>query len=179
MTAKEYLRFEPEPGYTPPEGLTFRYSIPEDVLPMKEWFSDPEVYSWFPMDGELEIDDGAKRWLSFGQIKSSLTAELNGVPCGIATLYLQAYKRILHQSELGIIVGTGFRDKGIGTFLMKALIQLAKKQFHIELLHLQVYSGNPALNFYKRLGFKEFGKQTHWIKEKNKYVGRIFMELPI
>ena len=158
------------------EGLTIRYTQPSDADYLKAWLSDPSVGSWFPMCNDLEIDDATRRWISFCRIHSSLTALMNGVPCGIVTLYLQAYKKLLHQAEFGIIVGSEYRNKGIGSFLIKSAMRLAKEQFHIELLHLQVYAENPAIRLYKRMGFREFGKQTHWIKEEDRYVGRIFME---
>ena len=158
------------------KGLTIRYTQPQDAEHLKAWLSDPEVSHWFPMANDAEIEDAVRRWISFSRIKSSLTAEFNGVPCGIVTLYIQAYRKLAHQSEFGIIVGSGLRNKGIGSFLLKSVMRLAKEQFRLELLHLQVYAENPAIRFYKRNGFREFGKQTHWIKESDRYVGRIFME---
>jgi putative acetyltransferase len=160
----------------PLEGLSVRYTENADGEHLKNWLMDPEVSSWFPMEGEAEVDDATRRWISFSRIKSSITCELNGVPCGIATLYLQAYKKLIHQAEFGIIVAPGYRNKGIGTFLIKSVMRLAREKFNIELLHLQVYAENPAIRLYKRMGFREFGRQTHWIKEKDRYVGRIFME---
>lgn len=157
-------------------GLTLRYTTAADAPYLKSWLLDPEVSSWFPMANEIEIEDATRRWISFSQIKSSITVEMNGVPCGIATLYMQAYKKLAHQAEFGIIVAPGFRGKGIGTFLIKSLMRLAKEQFRVELLHLQVYAENPAIRLYKRMGFREFGKQSHWIKETDRYVARIFME---
>jgi len=173
----DFTQFGPPPEVEKPlENLAIRYTELTDVDQLKNWLLDPTVASWFPMDNAAEIDDAARRWIAFARIKSSITALFDGVPCGIATFYPQAYKKLVHQSELSVIVAPGYRDKGIGTFLMKSLMRLAKEQFHLELLHLQVYEGNPAINFYKRLGFREFGRQSHWIKEKNRYVGRIFME---
>jgi len=158
------------------DGLVVRFTEPSDADHLKAWLLDPEVASWFPMADEAEIEDAVRRWISFSRIRCSLTAELNGVPCGITTLYLQAYKKLTHQAEFGIIVGPGFRNKGIGSYLIKSVMKLAKEQFHLELLHLQVYAENPAIRLYKRMGFREFGRQSHWIKEKDRYVGRIFME---
>src|SRR5947208_17191255 len=102
-------------------GLTLRYTQTSDAPFLKTWLMDPEVSSWFPMANEAEIEDAVRRWISFSQIRSSLTAEINGIPCGIATLYMQAYKKLAHQAEFGIIVAPGFRNKGIGTFLIKSL----------------------------------------------------------
>ncbi|MDB6081310.1 MAG: hypothetical protein JWO53_582 [Chlamydiia bacterium] len=161
---------------TPPPGLTVRYTEASDADHLKNWLMDPAVSSWFPMADEAEIEDAVRRWISFSRVKSSITVELDGVPCGIATLYVQAYKKLIHQAEFGIIIGSDYRNKGIGTFLIKSLMKLAKEQFHLELLHLQVYAENPAIRLYKRMGFREFGKQSHWIKETDRYVGRIFME---
>jgi len=156
--------------------LKIRYTDLSDMENLKKWLLDPEVALLFPMENEAEVDDAAYRWVSFARIKSSITAELDGVPCGMATLYIQAYKKLAHQAEFGIIVAPGYRNKGIGTFLVKSLMRLAKEQFHLELLHLQVSTENPAIRLYKRLGFREFGRQSHFIKDKEGYIGRIFME---
>ena len=157
-------------------GVEVRYTQPNDADFLKAWLTDPSAASCFPMCNDLEIDDAVRRWISFSRIHSSLTALLKGVPCGIVTLYIQAYKRLQHQAEFGIIVDPGVRNKGIGSMLMKAMMQLAKERFRLELVHLQVYAENPAIRLYKKFGFREFGRQTHWIKEPERYVGRIFME---
>lgn len=162
-------------------GLEIRYTEPGDAPHLKQWLLEPGILRWFPMCDEVEIDDAVWRWIAFCRYKCSLTVVKDGVPCGIATLYLQPYKRIAHQCEFGIIIGSGYRDQGIGTYLLNSLLNFAKEQFKIELIHLQVYAENPAIRLYERFGFVEFGRQNHWIKEKeeNKYVARIFMERTI
>lgn len=157
--------------------LDFRYTEISDGRYLKDWLMEPSVRRWFPMADEIEIDDAVGRWVGFSRYKCSLTATMNGVPCGLSTLYLQPYKKLAHQCEFGIIVGANFRDKGIGSRLLNNLIHLAKVQFHIELLHLQVYAENPAKRLYERFGFVEFGRQNLWIREDDGgYTGRIFME---
>lgn len=159
-----------------PAGLEIRYTEPEDALYLKIWLMEDGVKRWFPMEDEVEIDDAVMRWIAFCRYKCSLTILKNGLPCGIATLYLQPYRKLAHQCEFGIIVGKNYRNQGIGSYLMNSIIHLSKEKFKIELLHLQVYSENPAINLYQRFGFKEFGRQDTWIKEKDRYVGRVFME---
>jgi putative acetyltransferase len=157
-------------------GLEFRYTETSDAKYLKEWLMDPSVGRWFPMCDEVEIDDAVNRWIAFSRYKCSLTATMNGIPCGITTLYLQPYRKLAHQCEFGIIVGGSWRGQGIGTHLLKNLTHLAKTRFKIELLHLQVYQDNPATRLYERFGFVEFGRQTHWIKEGEGFTGRVFME---
>jgi len=157
--------------------LEIRYTEPTDAPHLKEWLTDPTVATWFPMADGIEIEDAVQRWIGFSRYRCSLTAVLEGIPCGIATLYLQPYRKLAHQCEFGIIVAPNYRNKGIGADLIKNLAHLAKDYFHIELLHLQVYANNPAIRLYKRCGFREFGCQTHWIKEADgTYTGRTFME---
>jgi len=159
------------------EEIELRYTEAGDSKYLKEWLMDPGVRNAFPMNDELEVNDAVARWIYFHKYKSSLTALYQGEPIGLATLYLQPYRRIAHQCEFGIIVDEKWRGRGIGALLIKNIIHLAKAEFRIELLHLQVYGGNPAVRLYERCGFVEFGRQAHWLKDiDNQYVARIFME---
>ncbi len=157
--------------------LAVRYTEPDDAPFLREWLSQPSTLRWFAMCDEVEIDDSVKRWIGFARYKCSLTATMDGVPCGIATLYLQPYRRLAHQSEFGIMVGKEHRGYRVGEFLMNSLMDLAKHTFRIELLHLTVYGDNPAIRLYRRLGFQEYGRQSRWLKNLDgTYSQRVFME---
>ena len=149
----------------------------QDAEYIKAWLSHPSVRNAFPMFSEWEVDDAVRRWISFFRLKGGLTVEKHGRPIGNATLYIQSYCRLKHQAEFGIILDENHRHQGVGSFLLSSLLKLAKLQFHIELIHLQVYQDNPAIKLYKKFGFIEYGFQKKWIKEEEgKYVGRLFME---
>ncbi len=159
----------------PPVGI--RFTELSDGKQLGQWLREPGVLRWFPMADDVEIDHAVQHWVGFSRWRCSLTATINGVPVGLATLYLQPYKKLAHQCEFGIIVDPEQRNRGIGGYLIEQLAKLAKENFKIELLHLQVYANNPAIRLYKRLGFTEFGMQKGWIKETDgTYVGRTFME---
>ena len=59
---------------------------------------------------------------------------------------------------------------------MRAAEKLAKEEFHIELLHLEVYEGNPAIRLYERFGFVKYGEHPHFIKEEGRYLSKILMQ---
>lgn len=157
-------------------GVSIRYSTLDDGPYLKEWLMEPGILKGFPMIDEPEVDDSVKHWIGFSKYKCSLTAEIDGKPCGIATLCLMPYKKLAHQCLLSIIVGKGFRNKKIGSLLLNNLLHLAKKYFHLEVLYLEVYEGNPAISLYKRFGFREIGFQKHFMKENGEYIGKVIME---
>jgi GNAT superfamily N-acetyltransferase len=156
--------------------LEIRVAKEEDGPYFMKWVRDPLVLRWFPMTTEPEIEDAMRILLSYAKMGATWTALWNGEPCGIANLYIQPFKKIAHQCLLSIVLDEKHRGRGIGTQLMNHLMHAAKHQFHIELLHLEVYEGNPAVHFYHKLGFTEYGKQKHYIKSPEGYTAAIMMQ---
>jgi ribosomal protein S18 acetylase RimI-like enzyme len=63
-----------------------------------------------------------------------------------------------------------FRRQGIGKFLLLELIRLSKQQWNPKIAQLYVVKKNkPALNLYKKLGFKIVGEIKYGKKIKNKF----------
>lgn len=159
-----------------PEPITIRLSEEKDQKYLIEWFLQPGVLKGFPLADLREVEDAARICLSYVKDKAVLTALWEGEPCGIANLYLQPYKKLAHQCLFAIIVDERYRGKGVGSKLLEELILLAKEQFRIELLHLEVYEGNPAIRLYQRFGFKEYGRHQRFIKDEGKYITKILMQ---
>lgn len=156
--------------------IEIRHAEPEDAPFLKEWLSDPEILRWFPMINEAEIDDSVRIWVSYSRQKAGLTVLIDGKPCGMANLYIQPFQKFAHQCLFSIVVQGEHRGKGVGTALLTALMKLAKEQFNIELLHLEVYDGNPAIRLYERLGFKVYGRHAKFLKVGDKYFDKILMQ---
>lgn len=156
--------------------VKIRLTQPEDAPFLTKWLTDPKILRWFPMISVREIEDAVRIWVGYSKLESGLTAECDGEPCGMANLYIQPFKKLAHQCLFSIIVSDAHRGKGIGTKLLNQLMKHAKEKFHIELIHLEVYEGNPAINLYKRAGFTEFGYQKYFTKIDGQYLGKIFMQ---
>lgn len=157
--------------------VEYRFMSYEDQPFLNSWLQDPDTARWFLISNAQERDFVVKQWMSYIPARCGLTALKNGIPVGICTLYLQPFSKLSHQADFGIVVAPHSRGEGIGSGLLENLIHLAKTDFEINLLHLQVCEGNPAIHLYQRFGFKEFGRQSNWIKEgPGSYSGRIFLE---
>lgn len=156
--------------------ITIRMAEEGDEKCLIGWLLQPGVLRWFPLSDLREIEDAARIWISYSKQHAVLTALWDGVPCGIANLYIQPFKKLSHQCLFAIIVDEAHRGKGVGSRLLSELIDLAKNRFHIELLHLEVYEGNPAIRLYQKFGFQEYGKQKRFIKEDGVYLSKVLMQ---
>ncbi len=158
------------------EHLTIRFGEDSDQKYLVDWLLQPGVLEGFPLSDLREIEDAARIWMSYSKHHAVLTALWDGVPCGVANLYLQPYQKMSHQCLFAIIVDEKLRGRGVGGALLKELMALAKERFKLEFLHLEVYQGNPAINLYRRLGFQEYGIHPRFMKDQGKYIDKILMQ---
>ncbi len=159
-----------------PKELSFRPFQEEDALFLKKWLSAPDILLYFPMDGEKEIEDSVRIWTEYGKKGMGITALWDGAPVGAVVMYVQGYKKLAHTCLFSIIVAEERRGFGVGGALIEELMVLAKNTFQIEILHLEVYDGNPAKRLYERLGFTPFGAHDCFTKENGKCRRKIFMQ---
>jgi ribosomal protein S18 acetylase RimI-like enzyme len=99
---------------------------------------------------------------------------------GVITLSLETRIKTNHIADIfGMYVDKNHRKMGIGKVLMNVAINKAKSD-KIERIRLSVTESNdPAYNMYKKLGFIEYGKETHAIKIKDTYYNFIHMNLDL
>ncbi len=147
-----------------------------DTPYLREWLHNPEVQKWFPVSEEKEIEDAIQCWIGFSRYSSSLTATLNGAPCGIGTLFLMPYRKVAHHCLFKLVVDPKHQRKGIGASLLKNLKHLAKNYFHLELIHIEVFEGNPFIHLLQKFDFHEFARQEDFVKDKEGYMARILFE---
>ena len=158
-------------------GIEIRLANDSDRVYLQKWLAEKGILRWFPMEGEREVEDSINCWMSYVKQDAVFLATFDGVPCGIANLYLSSVEKLKHQSLFAIIVDQEYRGKGIGTAMLKDLMRRAKDEFKIEILHLEVYEGNPAKRLYERLGFVEYGFHPKFLKEQDgTYLGKHYMQ---
>ncbi len=157
--------------------FSLRLSEPEDIEYPKKWLEDREILRFFPMSDTEEIEDAMRIWKDYIlHKKSSLTALCGKEVIGMSLLYVSPWKKLQHQSLFVIIISPEWRGKGVGQKLLLALMDMAKEKFHIHILHLEVYEDNPAVEFYKKLGFVAYGKHPHFLKQEGKYIDKLLMQ---
>ncbi|MEM3577416.1 MAG: GNAT family N-acetyltransferase [Candidatus Bathyarchaeia archaeon] len=80
-----------------------------------------------------------------------------------------------HVGVLGIIVKDGFRDVGIGTEIMKTLIEKAR-EMGLKVLTLSVFASNKrAIHVYEKVGFAVTGRVPKKFFKNGEYIDELIM----
>ncbi len=107
-----------------------------------------------------------------------LVAEWENQIVGHAFLEPLELHSLCHVAQLNLAVHRGWERKGIGTHLLKQLLEWAKNSPTIKKIELHVRATNiPAIALYKKMGFQEEGRLTKRVKVGDDYVDDIIMGL--
>jgi len=106
-------------------------------------------------------------------------AEEKGKIVGISSVEMKDHRQS-HVGEFGISVRKGYRGIGLGKYLMKTTLKLAKKRLKPKIVRLWVFENNKiAQNLYKKFGFKKVAKIPKQLQYKGKLISEIVMVLEI
>lgn len=82
-----------------------------------------------------------------------------------------------HVGGIGIAIKKGFRDLGVGTEMMKALIEQGK-YWGLKVLMLTAFANNPsALHVYRKAGFVETGRIPKKFFKEGQYIDEVIMTM--
>jgi putative acetyltransferase len=95
---------------------------------------------------------------------------------GTAGMSIYPNPRMRHSASLGISIHRDYQGKGVGTALMKALIDLADNWLMLVRLELTVFEDNErAIRLYEKLGFEKEGVKKLAAIRSGRYVNEIMM----
>ncbi len=105
-----------------------------------------------------------------------LVAEADGQLIGMIDLTGHERKIMAHTAMIGMSIEEGWRNKGVGTYLIKGVLDWAKSSSELEVIWLDVYANNElGLGLYKKMGFKISGKIERFFKYEDGYFDNIKM----
>lgn len=84
-----------------------------------------------------------------------------------------------HVGTLGVGIRDGYRDVGIGTEMMRVLVEESRKA-GLKLLRLTVFDSNlRARHVYEKVDFRQVGKMPKAIRQGDRYVDEVSMALEL
>ena len=82
----------------------------------------------------------------------------DGTVIGSAGLTVCSNPRMRHVGSVGLYVHTDYQNQGVGTALMKVLLDLADNWLMLVRVELEVFADNErAIRLYEKLGFEKEG----------------------
>jgi putative acetyltransferase len=153
--------------------LDIRYTHVTDESYLRDWLMDRKLQHWLPVSNEQEVNNTVQCWLGFCRYNASLTATLNGTPCGVATLFLMPYQKVSHHCLFKILVDPAYQRRGVGNSLLKNIIHLAKVYFKLEAIYTEVLEENPLIHLLHKYDFYQFARQEGYVKEENHHYARL------
>ncbi len=95
---------------------------------------------------------------------------------GSAGVTVFANPRLRHSASIGIMVHKDYQAKGVGTGLMKAVIDIADNWLMLVRVELTVFVDNKkAIHLYEKFGFKIEGKKEKAAIRNGQYVDEFIM----
>ena len=136
------------------EGLTIRAVRADDCMDLYEMLSCPGVVRNTLQIPHVSLDK-REEWLSsLTPDDYMLVAEVDGRVVGNIDI-TRRKNRLAHVANLGMAVHDDYQDKGIGTALMEAVLDMADNWLNIKRVELDVYTDNlRAVHLYKKFGFE-------------------------
>jgi len=135
---------------------------------------------------EIMIDERKTReeevdWLSgvMARMEKGKTihvvAEVDGKVVASSEITRGGFRCDNHLGHLGIIIRSGYRDMGIGTEMMKVLLEQARIM-GLKIITLSAFSTNRrAIHVYEKAGFEETGRIPNGLYKNGSYLDRVIM----
>ncbi len=111
------------------------------------------IEMWYPEDKKIDFENS----IPFNAMLLDNTGEEIEFAANV-TLVLKSISRMKHTAVLGISVLPQYQGKGLGTFLIQLIIEVARAKPNIFRLELEVCARNiRARHVYVKCGFQEEG----------------------
>jgi len=134
-----------------------------------------EIYRDTKVSREEELDWLAKTLVSLEKDEVFfLAAEVDGKVVASSDVHrLRGYES--HVGVLGIVTKNGYRDFGIGTEMMKRLVEQSQKM-GLKVLTLTAFASNSrAIHVYEKFGFAETGRVPKKHFKDGHYIDQVIM----
>lgn len=100
----------------------------------------------------------------------------DGTVIGAAGLHVEPNPRMRHVGGVGLFVHKDYQNAGVGTALLKTLLDLADNWLMLVRVELTVFADNErAIHLYEKLGFEKEGLKRMTTVRDGKYADEYMM----
>ena len=165
---------------------TIRAAAPEDAVALLGYLDEVTAETDFLTMGEGKLDRTEEKERQFIEDhrktdnKLLILAEIEGQIAGVLGYPGDDRQRLRHAGEFGITVSRAHWGLGLGTALLRIMIEWAKASRIVRKINMRVRADNErALGLYKRFGFVREGVITRQFAVADTFYDAYLMGLEI
>ena len=153
----------------------------DDAIIYTKWMNDFDVTDKINSSCNLITVESEKEWLEknsrIGNYQFAIVKQENDELIGNCSLHDLDF--INQKGTVGIFIGDKEnRGKGYGSEALELLLSYGFNHLNLNNIMLTVYSFNePAINCYKKVGFKEIGRRRQCYFKNNERYDEIYMDI--
>lgn len=136
----------------------------------KIW-TDPRV-CWGTLQIPVQSEDEVKKKVENPpEGMHRLVAEMDGRVVGASGLHRSRSPRMRHMASCGVSAHSDYWNKGVGSALIAAIVDLADNWLDLKRIELEVYTDNAAaIHLYETFGFVIEGTKRKYAFREGEYV---------
>jgi putative acetyltransferase len=174
----EYFSEHHTQGYTPKSStVDIRHAAIQDVEGIHQLLADPQLVYWTAELPILSITTTQKRFAEPADDQYRFVACAHQEIIGLVDLTVYSAPRLHHIARIGsVAVRSDWQRQGVGTQLIKTVVDLADQWLNLVRLELLVYADNiAAIELYKKYGFQEEGVLRRFAFRAGSYADGLLM----
>lgn len=151
--------------------IIIRHREPGDAAALQRIHAHPSVYADTLQLPYPSVTSWEEKTRQLPEGTYSLVACLDDVVVG--NIVLEAFMRMRrrHCGTFGISVSHEYQNRGVGSKLMSAMLELADNWLDLTRLELTVFTDNPgAIALYRKFGFDIEGTSRRYALRHGQYV---------
>ncbi len=162
------------------EKITLRAITRDDLPRFVEWFNDPEVTEGLTLSLPMSLDQEEKWYENLLQRHPVTTWAIEAEDGEhIGSCDLHNFDHQARSAEIGIAIGNkAYWNRGLGTDVIKTLINLGFGHFNLNRVYLCVFERNPrAIRCYEKARMREEGRWRQHVYRDGQYFDLIWMSI--
>ncbi|WP_370425834.1 GNAT family N-acetyltransferase [Pantoea vagans] len=135
--------------------IVVRHVMPEDAAALHRIYSQPDTQASTLHLPYSSLQMWQTRLASPQPHSHLLVACIDEEVVGQCALHVEERRRRRHVASLGMGVDERYRQRGVGTALMREMVSLCDNWLQVSRMELTVFVDNgPAIALYQRFGFE-------------------------
>jgi putative acetyltransferase len=156
--------------------IAIRHAELRDLDALRQINAQPGVYHNTLQVPHPSLEMWEERMKRSSPGRKHLVACIDDVVAGNLVVDVEVNPRRGHVASFGISVSVHFRNRGVASALLAAMVDLCDNWLRIERIELTVFTDNePAIAVYRKFGFEIEGTGKNYALRNGQFVDAYFM----